>query len=125
MPRKILQGRYPCEYVHISGHKAELEDNAVVFMFLAVDNYSYFGLDAKVYDSDHIDNYLSFMRGLLHKEELQSHLAKAAKITLVMDISNRYTAKLQKAAPKKVKIICDKKLARSVTNKLAKEIFKR
>jgi len=123
MPVKLLKARKPNEYIHIAGYKAELQDSSTAYMFFAIDNYSYFGIDAKVYEKDGFDSYLSFINDLLQRKELQDHINRSGKTTLVVDLSNKFTPKLQKAVAKNIKIICDKKLARSVTNKLAKTIL--
>jgi hypothetical protein len=124
MPVKLLKATKPNEYIHIAGYKTELNDNSISYVFFAVDNFSYFGLDAKSYNDGGFDTYLGFINTVLQREELKGHFDKSGKTTLVIDLNNKFTRKLQKLVPKHVKIICDKKLARSVTNKLFKAIFK-
>lgn len=124
MSVKLLKATKPNEYIHISGYKTELMDDSIAYMFLAIDNFSYFGIHAKAYTESGFDTYLNFVHGVLQCHEMKNYLEKSGKTTLVIDLSNKFTRKFQKAVPKPVKIICDKKLARSVTNKLAKTIFK-
>ncbi len=124
MPVKLLKATKPNEYIHIAGYKTELQDDSIAYMFFAIDNFSYFGIDAKAYNENNFDTYLLFINDVLRCQELKNYFDKFGKTTLVIDMSNKFTRKLQKSVPKYIKIICDKKLARSVTNKLAKSIFK-
>jgi len=124
MPIKLLKATKPNEYIHIAGYKADLQDGSIAYMFFAIDNFSYFGIDAKAYNETDFDTYLIFINDVLQCEELKNHFDKSGKTTLVIDLNNKFTRKLQKVVPKYVKIICDRKLARSITNKLANTIFK-
>jgi hypothetical protein len=123
MALKLLKATKPNEYIHIAGYKTELKDGSIAYMFFAIDNFSYFGFDAKAYTKNDFDTYLNFINEALQCQELKNYFDKSGKTTLVIDLNNKFTRKIQKSVPKQVKIICDKKLARSVTNKLVKTIF--
>lgn len=123
MTQKLLKAKKPNEYIHVAGYKAELKDDTTAYMFFAVDNQSYFGLDAKVFEDNKFETYQGFINELLTRKELQKYFKRKGKTTLVIDLSNRHTRKFQKDLPKHVKVICDKKLSRSVTDKIVKAIF--